>query len=216
MPIYQEKLMRGNTTMRNFIGDYLSVAVPQYIDIMRSQNAELNEFTLPYPKAYLETDPMQVLEYPSIGVYCTGSDDFVQTDTKPSGALEFDATYEVTIFVATKTAFLGQDEAGIPVYEKDYRYSAMRQRDDLLSCVKAAILNTPSLGTAGQEYRAYANRDTLRDASPEPVKLHDNRNGFYICSGIINVNVKQTESTVVPIIGHANLFSVESSLITSE
>jgi hypothetical protein len=201
---YIDTLMRGNTNIRDIIEAHLRSTMPGLIDIARAQwRGGLDEKTLPYPADYSATDPVQAIDYPFCGSFSTGADGFIRTDVNPSGSISYDAVYEVTMFVATSTAQLGTDSVGLPKWEKDERTSAMRQRDDLMAIMRASILNTPSLGTANGDprYRARVREESLRESYPEPVKVADTRNPRWVCTGIINVDINMSETTIVPIAG---------------
>lgn len=214
---YLDTMMRGNTRVRQTIGKFLEEQVPINLAVLRLQNDDIDEINMPDPQEYLANDPNDTKSYPSVGLYCTGTDHFEMSQTLPSGGLEFDGHYEVTIFVATKTANLGRSAANYPLWERDFRHSALRQRDDLTAVVRHCILNTPSFGTADDaHYQVRADRNTLREAYQEPVKLQGASNPIWIASGIINVDVMVSERTVLPIIGRVKDVDLHTYLIDDE
>ena len=208
MPI-QDKMMRGGTNIRSIIATHLSNVVPPTIDIMIAQNADLSLAKLPYPKAYNVIDPLDSKEFPVFGAFLTGADKFEYTTVEPTGAFEIDPIYEVTIFVTVKTLIIGTDAAGLPIYEKPVRESAIRARDDYLAILANVVINNPSLGTAGLKYRAKVNTDSIRLSYPEPIQ--DNLN--FIASGFMNLTINYTETTVVPYYGNANQISTEVDIL---
>jgi hypothetical protein len=209
MPI-QDTIMRGGTNIRKIIDNHLSIQVPAAIDIMRLQNADLDDKSLPYPKRYNSVDPLVSDEYPYMGSFVTGGNNYTQREILPSGSLKVEPTYETTIFVATATPFLGLDAANLPMFEKPYRESSLRLRDDLMAIMLNCILNSPSLGTAGSEFRALADIESIRVTYTEPIKRGNDSNPIWVCSGILVIDISLIESTVVPFIGNANI--IESSL----
>lgn len=208
MPI-QDKMMRGGTNIRNIIAAHLSSTVPPSIDILIAQNPDLNINNLPYPKGYNVTDPLDSKEFPVFGAFVTGADKFEYTSIEPTGAIEIDPIYEVTVFVTVKTPMIGTDATDLPIYEKPYRASAIRLRDDLMAIMTNVILNVPSLGTAGSKYRAKVNADSVRLSFPEPIQ----DNMLWYASGFMNLSINYVETTVVPYYGNANIITATSELI---
>lgn len=202
--------MRGSSRLRSMLADYLSTRMPQSIDNVREQYG-FDEFTLPYPKKYDAGNPIDADVYPYVGAYITGSDQMRRTGNIVGAAVEYDTTYEVTLFVAARTALLGVDEAGLDKWEKPGRESAMRVRDDLTVIMRELLLTSPSLGTAGTEKRLLVNEDSLRESYPEPVSV--NTYGAFSCSGLITVNINMLESTSVPYIGKVTDTNVIIDLI---
>lgn len=211
MPLLiQDKMMRGNTNLRKIISAHLQSTIPDAIDILVSQNTDLTAALLPYPKSYDMIDPLDTKEFPAFGAFVTGSDKFEYTSVEPTGALEVDPIYEVTLFVSVKTLIIGTDAAGLPIYEKPYRSSVIRARDDYMAVLANVIINHPSLGTAGSKYRAKVNAETMRMSYPEPIT--DN-NMYFIASGFMNLSISYTETTVVPYYGNANTIDTDAELI---
>ena len=208
--LIQDQMMRGPSNIRKIIATHLQAQVPGAIDILITQNTDLNHALLPYPKMYDAIDPLDTSEYPTFGAFVTGADRFEYTTVEPTGAIELDPIYEVTIFVTAKTALLKTDAAGLPVYEQPYRSSSIRMRDDLMAVLTNVILNYPSLGTAGTKYRTKVNTDTVRWALPEPIQ----DNGLWICSGLMNLSISYTETTVVPYYG--DLQTINTDVVLTE
>jgi hypothetical protein len=200
--LVEDHAMRGVTRLRDTLALYLSATVPPAIDYLRTQYG-LSDKMLPYPAKYNTSDPTEAEVWPYVGSYVTGADQFNRTgNVEPSGAIEYEKTYELTIFVAVKTALLGQDASGIDVYEQPTYDSALRQRDDLMAAIEQAIFSSPSLGTARSKNRFLVNEDSIRLSLPEPVSI--NTYNAYSCTGLMTVNVRSLETTVVPYLGRLN------------
>lgn len=213
MAIYlgNEKNMRGATRLREIIAVHLSQKLPGVIDMMR-KDYDLDEHTLPYPIKYNTSNPTEAEVYPYIGAYITGAAQYVRTGAVgKTGNVEWDVTYEVTIFIAARTAYLGTDDSGLDKWERPGRDSAIRIRDDLISAIQSVILETPSFGTAGSDNRVILDEDSLRIAYPEPIAV--NTFGAYSCSGLVTANMSMIESTIVPAIGTANTTNVTIELL---
>src|SRR5689334_14977081 len=116
----------GAYELRKDIMDFLRDRLPKYIELIRLQHPEFDESTLPSPKYFDAYDPMTAKDYPAIGAYVNGSSDYsLDDDISFTGGQTFTAVYDVTIFVATRTAFLGTDDAGVQVWQTPERDSAM-------------------------------------------------------------------------------------------
>jgi len=197
---------RGETAIRRQMAYYFSQYVPVYLATLIEQNSDLDDYKQPIPKTYDAYDPLDTKDgtYPVIGMYINGSTDYRIIDYLPSGAAEFNAIYEVTIFVAVVTAQIGLDADGVAEMHYPTRETTMRQRDDLLNAVVTAILNSPSLGTANTESPMQVDLQNMRKATPEPMKLQGPGNPRWVNTGLITINLSKWESTAVPIIGYAN------------
>lgn len=211
MPI-ADTMMRGATNMRRIIAAHLESKVPTAIDILRLQNSDLDEKSLPYPVAYNSVDPVFADRYPYMGAFVTGADKFGHGMTiEPTGHTRIDPLYEVTLFVATATANLGLTEDNLPKYEKPYRESALRMRDDLMAILVDVVVAWPSLGTARSNYRTKADIDSMRLSFPEPIKKTNEANPVWICTGLMTININMSETTVVPYFGYANVIENDIS-----
>lgn len=210
MPL-QDTMMRGSTKLRDIIADFFASTVPGTIDIMRLQN-NLDEYHLPYPKVYNAVDPVQADAYPYMGSFITGISNIRPVEILPSGARRIQSNYQVTFFVAAATPFLGQDHASIPQYEKPYRDSSLRLRDDLVAVMMDAILINPSLGTAQDEINAVVDINTLDASLPEPMRADPN-GPIHVCSGIISASVRFTESTAIRYLGNVNTIATTVDIL---
>lgn len=201
---------RGETAMRKQIAKYLSEFVPVYLETLIEENDDINILRQPLPKRYDAYDPrdMKDDEYPQIGLYFNGATDYRMTGLLPNGAIEFNATYEITLFVGVVTAQLGIARGGSPDMDygdnHDTRETTMRQRDDLLNAVITAVQNSPSFGTADSDHPMVVDLQSMRKSTPEPFKINGEKNPRWACSGLLQLNVSFWENTSLPIIGYAN------------
>lgn len=190
----------GAFELRKDILDFLSDRVPQYIELIRTQHPEFDDNRLPSPVQFDAYDPLTAKDYPSIGAYINGSEDYtLDEDISFTGGQTFTSVYEVTIFVANRTAFLGTDDEGVQVWETPERDSAMRQRDIYLGAVKSVLFNEPSIGTSIKDIgRSKIQRDTYEDMCPEPMVA----GSHYIATGVISLKIERRETTAPPVLGY--------------
>lgn len=193
-----DKLMRGSTTIRQAFVKFMEVDMPARIAHARTpeQWDIQDHHFLENITRFDAYDPFEVghSEYPLMGCYVTGSSGFVRQDVTDHGNREYAAVYETTVFVAARTVYLGADSVGIDSWQQPGKDSAMQQRDDYMSLLRSALLEFPSLGTAGTASEIGIQENTIRESYPEPVKVADDRNPVWAAMGIINVNIRLTET----------------------
>lgn len=200
---------RGEALMRQQMEHYFSQYVPVYLQTLIDQNPDMDALRSPMPILYNASDPLDTPNgmYPVIGAFFNGSTDYRVVDLTPAGGFEYNATYEVTLFVAVLTAQLGANGEAGPIWDKPHRESTIRQRDDLINALVAAIVNSPSLGTANTETPMMVDLENMRKAMPEPMKLQGPTNPRWVNTGLITINVSRVESTAVPIVGYFNEYN---------
>lgn len=211
-------LSRGETRIRRQIGTFFESVIPGYIDLLVSQNDDLTAQHMPYPKEYLCYDPLVGETHPTLGAFVAGAHDYNVLEVTSTGAIEYEVKYEATLFATAMTANLGVDDQNLPVWEKPYRDSAIRQRDDLLNLMISAIMESPSLGTADGHtgFLLEAELTEMRKSTPEPIKLGDERNPRWAATGLILVNLKCVDNTAPPILGTANEFNNTFNIVDGE
>lgn len=201
----------GSYDLRRKIMSFLSNRMPPYIALIRSQHTEFDTNTLPDPAYFDAYDPYTAKAYPAIGAYINGSDDYVMEDITFTGAQTFTTTYDVTIFVAARTAFLGTDDAGVQMWEQPERDSAMRIRDIYIAALKSILFNEPSLGTAGLDVGlAKVQRGTYSEILPDPMQTTASR---FVATGLASVNIEHIESTSPEVYGYVHTFDTTVKLI---
>lgn len=188
----RDDITRGNGRIRSVIQTYVEKCLTQYIPLAWQQWG-LDENTLPLPKSYEVEDPIESLNYPNVGCYITGATGFNTLELTDTGATPVNYVAELTLFVMTRTAYLGVDGSGIDKWEKPYRESSIRQRDDYMSLLRKAIHHSPSFETAGSDYPIVCDMSTWRESFDEPIKVADNRNPMWVCAGSVTVSVKVTD-----------------------
>ena len=205
----------GAYELRRNIIAFLADRMPKYIELVRLQYPQFDERTLPSPVFFDAYDPLTAKDYPAIGAYINGSDDYLlDEDISFTGGIEFTAKYDVTIFVATRTAFLGTDDAGVQVWESPERDSAMRQRDIYTASLKSVLFNEPSMGTTLKDIgRLKIQLDTYEDVAPEPMAVNSGR---YVATGIATMNIDRTEGTSPVILGYVNNFETTVEVIDDD
>lgn len=205
--VFSDTLMRGQNYVRQVVGNYLEQAVPIYIDTLRYQNADLNEYYLPYPKQYLCADPYDTSQhdFPIVGAYFTNDGGYTDYNyVVGNGSVEYTLTYDTVIFTTVVTPYIGQDADNIPMYASPEREATIKIRDDITNAVRVAILGSPSFGTKSSDRPVVADLASIRVTYPEPMKANQKAAARWICSGIINVNLRVTERVAQPILGTVN------------
>lgn len=192
--------MRGNTGLRNAVSVYVQSVLPPQIAYYREQYglspAQLADFV-----SYDVVDPYDVIKYPAFGAYFTGHTAFKHLEHFPDGSQEYSYTCEATLFVAARTAYLGVDEQGIDVYEEPYRESAVRQRDDYMALLREAVFRDPAMGTYTGDMRIITKIDSWRESYPEPFKVSDQRNPYWVANAVAVVDMTVIERTADEYIG---------------
>ena len=196
---YTEPMARGPHTLRAALASHFALTVPGIIDVMRLQNHDLDEEHLPYPVDYNCYDPMHQTDYPVVGAYINSTESWSNVERLKSGSMVYDAAYDTTIFVVARTALLGQEPGGLPDWEQPERESAMKMRDSLHTAVRSALLGTPSIGTAGEEWRCVVQEETFRETFPDAMKSA--QTNIYLCSGVMNLTIMVREAIASPIYG---------------
>lgn len=207
VPVFVDRMMRGNNFVRATVGHYLETQLNTYIDTLRYQNSDLNAYLLPYPKQYLASDPYDSGNntYPIIGTYFPTTRDFgSNVQYLMSGSEQYSINYDAVIFATVSTPYVGQDKSNLPMYATPGRDATIKVRDDMLAMVRAAILGSPSFGTAGTQTPVVANISTMTETYPEPMKIDARGGARWICSGLINLTIGVTEKVAVPAINDGN------------
>jgi len=218
-PVFVDTMMRGTSRVRSQIVTYFENHLTTYLDTLRYQNDDLNEFTLPYPAQYLADDPFDTgtHTYPIVGAYIQTANGLAQSVTHlASGSQEFQTSYDVVVFVMVQSPYLGQDADNLPDYGDNPRASAMRLRDDYMAATTACLLGSPSLGTAGQDNRLYSTLGSIRQDYPEPMKAGQKGGPLWICSGLIHITITATERVANPIIGRLQNVELETDMLPFE
>lgn len=193
-PVYSDPMMRGQSYVRNTIGNYLQSAMPTYIDALRSQYTDLDAAHLPYPVQYLCEDPYDSSQntYPIVGAYFTNDSGYSALNyVVGNGSIEYDITYSAVLFVTVTTPYLGQDKDNLPMYGS--RADTIKLRDDMVNALRVAVLAKPSFGTAALNNRIVADISSIRGTYPEPMTMGQNATGRWLCSGLLTMNVDATE-----------------------
>lgn len=180
-PPYQTAmLMRGATTVRTILKNYLQVKVPHMIDVARTQ-WNVDEFMLPYPVDYKLSDPTGADKYPVVGAYVNETGEFVNVDYGDAMEDEYLLRYSCRLFAWVRTPH-GAD--GKPLGDRTTYYdNTIQCRDDMVACVRGALLSQPSCGSGG-EFRIVA--DTLKEDYLDAVKLNE-QNPIWLAGAAISL-----------------------------
>jgi hypothetical protein len=197
--------MRGPTLLRKRIKDYLMVAVPEQIQIARTQWA-LTEYQLPLPQKYDAVDPYAADRWPIVGAYVVSDRDNVHRDFNPAMEAEYATRYTCRIFVSVLTPkdSTGEFVRGAEAYEE-----TVRLRDDMKTIVMQALLQSPSLGGFDIEVM----EDTVTTDYDEPMRINEKLPNVYAAAATMTVEVRMTESLYLPPAGEVETVQAQVVLV---
>lgn len=194
------RVLRGATTLRNHVQNFLVQEIPPVIDVMREEYA-LSEWELPYPAHYDCVDPTLVAngEYPLLGAVVINDNTWNRVDWDTHAQQVYSPVFTLRFYVVARTP---QDAEG--EWESPGKQAAIRLRDDLIGALHHVILQTPSFG---QPDSIRANESNMTTDYLEPVSTNT-QGDRWIAEALINVSVAFSESTYCPPIGTANTATV--------
>lgn len=175
--------MRGPEQVRNDIAAYLGQAVPLMVDKARTQWG----MDIPTePAFYFPYEPTGIdhNKPPIVAVSISSGGDFTTVDIDDWGAMEYRVTYNVSIFMWCATP-LGEN-GEVP---EDSREQSLRLRDQLATCIRAVLLQKPSLGHPDRYQTVEGSlREEYSEATPT-----GNASGRFISGSVHNITVKVDE-----------------------
>lgn len=186
-------LMRGVTSVRATIKQYLTTAMPAQINIARTQWA-LTSNLLPYPVRYDSYDPLaaDLGAGPVVGSMAVRSNNFGRIDWDAAGDEQYRINYAVRVFTWLKTPHAVNNVNVLlhPEYEQ-----TLKARDDMVAVLRSCILKDLSLGTAANDTPAVltVNEGTLAEEYPDAMKKNEQINIWY-AGGSIAFDVEVVES----------------------
>jgi len=190
MVLEQRELMRGNTLIRALLAGYLSTRMEELIDIAREQWEDIDEYTLPYPKRYDAYDPLQTKVFPTVGSNVVSDGNYRRIDITDYADNEFQARYRMRLFCWVRTPKNAQNKS-----ISDYYDTCLKLRDDMGAIMKAALLDTPSLGTTNEknEPQVMVMEDSLQTEYFDATRLSE-ESGVYSAGVSINFDLDVQES----------------------
>lgn len=200
------KIMRGMTTLRQYISSFLESELPPVIDVMRDHYG-LSEWELPYPQKYDWYDIDLVESYPAVGILPLNDREHVRYDVMSFGGKEFRVSYEAQIFVMAHSP---RDVEG--KYLQEPKQQAIRLRDDLLRAVQATLLERPSLNSNG---KAWLKEETMSTSFMEPFQA-TRQSPAWVAGAIITAEFGMQEYTVPPTYGRVRRITVETEVEQAE
>jgi hypothetical protein len=193
------KVMLGNESVRQYIASHLKTAMPDIIDVARSQWS-LEDYELPYPVRYDSYDPLTANDYPVIGSLISRTSNWAKIDINEYAEDVYEADYAVRIFCWVRTPELPDGTWKTPEYD-----SALALRDSMMSLLRSVILTTPSLGSNGA---LRVEEGSLSEDYLDAMKSSD-QSGRWMSGGIISVTISQQEANYVLPIAQANTVLVD-------
>jgi hypothetical protein len=136
----KQAMMRGVTTLRHAIIDYLQDALPGIMEQARD-DWNLDENQLPYPQRFDAYEPERTDTYPHIAINVVQASGFGRVDYDEYGSSEYRTRYTVRLFLWTRTPLNAQGLAMEPTLDE-----TIRCRDDITSCMRVALLRDECLG----------------------------------------------------------------------
>lgn len=194
-------IMRGGTLLRSYISEFLQAALPPAIDAARGQwNVDSDH--LPYPGKYDTIDPTAIgnNEYPGVGAVVLNDRNWVREEVDALAQQVYSATWAVRLVIVARTPHNDEGEFFTP--EKE---TAVDLRDNLVSLVKAVILQTPSLGRP-DEIRVEETALTSDYLEPFQANTQSKR---WIAAALINTEIHFTERTYATKIGDTDEMIVQ-------
>lgn len=158
-------LLRGATEVRRVVATYLQNTVPQIVTQARADWG-LTDIQLPMPVKYDAYEPYALGQWPLIGVAVAQAAGFDKIDFNPDASHRYLTKYQVRVFTWVRTPV---DEDEVPI-EPEYS-EAIRVRDDLSACVRAALLRTGDFDQDGAGW----DESTLSEDYSETDKVKGDR-----------------------------------------
>lgn len=183
------KLMRGVHDIRAAIETYMSVAVPAKIMIARTQWS-LHPNFLPLPKRYDSYDPLTANEYPIVGSLVPRIRMSGRQDWDEEGMEVYRNNYSTRVFIWTQTP---RDPITDQYVAAPYE-ATLRVRDDLVACLRAALLEDLSLGTTlNNDVELQVQEGTLSEEYFDAMKKSDQTSTWF-AGGSIAFDMEVVES----------------------
>lgn len=195
-------LIQGPPLLRKRVADYLSSAMPQVINVARIQWG-LTGFQLPNPDKYDAYDPYLVGpdESVTIGMYAVSDRDHVHRDVNDSAEREYWSLYSCRLFASVLTP---KDEAGEFVVDRPFE-ATVDLRDRMISIIKNALLNSPSLGGFDMEVL----EETISTEYDDPMPINDKYRSVFRAAAVLNVEIRMTESLYLEPLGQVETTHVQ-------
>lgn len=194
-------LFRGATQVRDVVIQYLEITVPEIIDQART-DWEVDEYQLPYPVGYDAYEPYALDKWPLIGVNVVQSTDFNRIDYMDDMGQRYLSNYTIRVFTWVRTPMDMNDTPLEPGYSE-----AIRTRDDLAACVRAALVRSGSLGQPGA---VIFDETSLTEEYSEATGVKGDR---FVAGVIHSFTARFDESVPIVSIGEADTISIDSQTI---
>lgn len=194
-------LFRGATQVRDVVIQYLQTTVPEIIDQART-DWEVDEYQLPYPVGYDAYEPYALDKWPLIGVNVVQSTDFNRIDYMDDMGQRYLSNYTIRVFTWVRTPMDMNDTPLEPGYSE-----AIRTRDDLAACVRAALVRSGSLGQPGA---VIFDETSLTEEYSEATGVKGDR---FVAGVVHSFTARFDESVPIVSIGEADTISIESQTI---
>jgi hypothetical protein len=180
---------------------YLRATVPSIIDQARADWG-LDGQQLPYPEGYEAYEPYALDKWPLLGVNVTNAGLFRRQSYEDVTAQEYMSQYSIQVFTWVRTP---TDSTGSPI-EPEYS-EALRVRDDLAACVRAALLKSGSLGQPGA---ILFDESSMSENYSEATAVKGER----FVAGVVHAfDIRFDESVPLVGIGTADIISISGQTI---
>lgn len=208
----------GNQIIRRVVKDFFDTEFHENIDYYRSI-LNLPDWQLPMPVKFDDTNPFDVKNYPTIGMFITEGLGYRQTDVFMDGSREFHYAIDATLFVATSSASTDTetDQDGFPLWEEDTRYSSIRQAETYMAMMREFVFRSPRFNIVdGGQFDMEVDHSTWRESYPEPIKISDQRNAVWACNALATMTINVTDSTAAVYTGNVNGVRVTLNKVSIE
>lgn len=196
-------LGRGPTDLREALAAFLSVRIPELIDLAVA-DWNIDPLTLLAPKEYNAYDPNQAKEYPAIGYIISNDSKHARVDMLGGGQLEYRVTYQVRTYVIARTP-LNEDGTLMRDMTDNVsppgRKEAMKMRDDLVTLVQLAYKGTPTCGDSRVKFR----EESLTTDHMEPFMPGTQTPGKWLAGSILTADFEFTMYSAPASVGTPDL-----------
>ena len=213
-------LIRGATTVRQAVSEYLASAVPTMIAQARTE-WELSDDALPVPVLYDAYEPYALDRWPIIGVNVVQAGGFDRRAYGLDMSQRYLSQYTVRVFTWVRTPFVETTYDSTPVVDSNLKYDelvnppettastydeTLRLRDDMAGCVRGALLSS---GSVGHPESIQFDESTLTEEYGEATGVKGDK---YVAGVIHSFTIRVDETVLAASLGTADDITVEAGI----
>jgi hypothetical protein len=213
-------LVRGATTVRQAVSEYLASKVPVMVAQARAE-WELSDDALPVPVLYDAYEPYALDRWPIIGVNVVQAGGFNRRAYGLDMSQRYLSQYTVRVFTWVRTPFI-EPTYDTPVVDNNFKYDelvtppettsstydeTLRLRDDMAGCVRAALLSS---GSVGHPESILFDEATLTEEYSEATGVKGDK---YVAGVIHSFSIRVDETVLMASMGTADNIVTEAGVI---